>query len=424
MQRNNALSILTAPFKRRTSVPPALFLIPLLTDFSGMLLIFTVSRNLAELDVGLLKMGLIGAGHAATASLSSFVFGTLSDRIGRKKLIIPGIILLLMSSTVCLIVPFGRGVFLSMYWLSALSLGMIHPATIAWINRGEEKTNHSRSVSGNLIRFCIAWNLGVLSSQFFGGKLFTIGPEIPLFCAAILALANLIVVIVLSRTATDESRAAPDGDRIAEETPVAAEPHIDSHASGIDISSTFVRLSWLANIGGAFSVSTILHLFPQLAVSLGVPADQHGTILALMRVMVICVYLVLHSTRFWQYRFGANLTVQACAIAGLISIYFAQSPVHLYFGVLGIAILIGFDYFSGIYYGNTGHGDEKRGFASGMHEASLGLGIAAGSAAGGVLGEVIGDRVPYLLAIGVLLVLTCAQMALFIKRRGLLSTRR
>ena len=120
-----------------------LFLIPLLTDFSGLLLIFTVSRQLAELDVGLMRMGLIGGGHALTASLSSYVFGSLSDRIGRKKLVIPGILLLLTSTTAYLVADFGGSTFLATYCLNAMALGMIHPATIAWINRGEAKAKHS-----------------------------------------------------------------------------------------------------------------------------------------------------------------------------------------------------------------------------------------------------------------------------------------
>jgi len=136
-----------------------------------------------------------------------------------------------------------------------------------------------------------------------------------------------------------------------------------------------------------------------------------------MRVMVIVVYLVLHSTRFWHYRFGVNLVVLACAVGGLSAISFAEGPLGLYVGVFGIAVLIGFVYFSGIYYGSTGHGDDQRGFAGGMHEATLGLGVAAGSVIGGLLGTFTGERSPYLLAIVVLLLLTALQIAVFRRRK-------
>jgi MFS family permease len=372
-----------------------------------MLLIFTVSRNLAELGAGLLVMGLVGAGHAFLASLSSFICGNLSDRVGRVQLILPGMLLLWVSATVCLLVPFGKGLFLSMYWLSAISLGMIHPATIAWINKSEMKNSFSRGVSRNLIRFCVAWNLGVLSSQLSGGWLFLLGPKTPLALSSTIALLNLIVLFLVRKKFNEEpsSEIGPSG----KELPQASSPDIQS--------KTFVQLSWLANLGGAFSVSMILHLFPQLAVSLGVPSNQHGTILAIMRITVICVYLILHHTRFWQYRYASTLTVQATAVVGLLILYFAQNPSSLYIGVLGLALLIGFDYFSGIYYSNTGNEDKKRGFASGMHEASLGLGIAAGSLSGGIAGNFLGDRIPYLLAVIVIGCLTVLQVRLFVKRR-------
>lgn len=407
--------------KQDNGLPLVVFLIPFLTDFAAMLLIFTVSRNLAELKFGLLWMGVVGAAHAFISSASSFIFGRLSDTVGRTRVIIPGILLLFGSAFICICVPFGHWLFLSMYWLSALSLGLIHPATIAWINKGEQLQSFCKSVSRNLIRFCIAWNLGVLSAQFSGGWLFLFGPKTPLACAALIALVNLVVVLYIRY-----GRRIPGFSTVGVDTSAVDSSADESASSSRDslheLSDTFVQLSWLANLGGAFSVSMILHLFPQLAVSLGVPPNQHGAILAMMRVVVICVYLVLHHTDFWKYRYVSTLAVQTVAIGGLFVLYFAQEPISLYLGVGGLAILIGFDYFSGIYYSNAGHHDEQRGFASGMHEASLGLGIAAGSLCGGIAGSIGGERVPYLLAVIVILVLTVIQMRLYAARRAGVST--
>ena len=393
-------------------LPFVVFFIPFLTDFAAMLLIFTVSRNLAELEVGLLWMGIVGAAHAFIASASSFIFGRLSDRVGRAQVIVPGILLLFASAFVCICVPFGHWLFLAMYWLGAFSLGLIHPATIAWINTGEERHSYGKSVSRNLIRFCIAWNLGVLSAQYSGGWLFLFGPNTPLACAASIALLNLLVVLHIRYGGVASRWAMRDTD--GDDKPAVPAAGDSLHG----LSDTFVQLSWLANLGGAFSVSMILHLFPQLAVSLGVPPNQHGAILAMMRVVVICVYVVLHHTDFWKYRYFSTLAVQSIAVVGLFILFFAQEPIGLYLGVGGLAILTGFNYFSGIYYSNAGHQDDQRGFASGMHEASLGLGIAAGSLCGGVAGSIGGERIPYVLAVIVILVLTGIQIALYTARRA------
>lgn len=406
------------PPKKSGRVPLLMFLMPLLTDFSGMLLIFSVSRNLAELGAGLLTMGLVGGAHALIAALSSFFFGRLSDSIGRTKLILPGMLLMIISALTCLVSPFGKGLFLSMYWTNALALGLVHPATVAWINKGEKKHHLSRGVSSNLIRFCVAWNLGVLSAQLSGGWLFLLGPKTPLVLATVMAGLNLIVLFSMMRTFPDRTEGEEGPEIKSGAVPPEQITSTESSGGVPDLQSkTFVQLSWLANLAGAFSMSMILHLFPQLAVSLGVPSNQHGTILALMRVLIICIYFVLHNTRFWQYRYASTLTVQGAAVTGLLVLYFAQSTLSLYIGVVGLAILIGYDYFSGIYYSNSGNDDRKRGFASGMHEASLGLGIAAGSVSGGIVGTFLGERSPYLLAVLVIIILTFVQARLIIKNK-------
>jgi len=412
-------------------LPRSLLAIPFLTDVAGMLLIFAVSRSMAETGASLAVLGFIGAGHAAAASVSSFVAGPLSDRFGRARLIVPGMLVLLAVSLVSAIVETGGAVSLAAYWTSALSLGMIHPATIAWFNTGERAggSQGSQGISGNLVRFCISWNLGILVAQSGGGALYLLGPR-PLFVAAGLVSAlDLILAVrvgrVMSHRRTDrraaESRES-DGFMIETSETRAGLGSIgeagDRHDLATDrMSATFVRLAWLANLGGAVAVSMVLHLFPRLAVGLGIESDLHGAILAGMRVVAIAVYLVLHRTGFWQYRFAANSVVQLTAMGGLLVVFFAGTAPMLLLGLSGIALLMGFNYFSGIYYGSSGHEEERRGFASGMHEATLGLGIAVGSAAGGLIGTVAGDRSPYLFAAGVIMVLYAIEAALFLRNR-------
>ena len=383
-----------------TKPPLLIFGIPFLTDIAGMLLIFAVGRFLAELGASVRILGFIGGGHSLFFSIASIISGSLSDRVGRVRLIIPGVVLLIISAVVCVIQSTGPILYLA-YWSSAFGLGMIHPATAAWINSGVVATGerHSRAISSNLVRFCIAWNLGVLVAQLAGGRLFVLGTKLPYLAALLVAMVDLVVVIILAVRKHGQTEAS-----LIESNPGAIKSDEPDPRTLL-----FVHLARLANIGGAVAVSMMLHLFPDIAVSLDIPADAHGAILSAFRVVTIAVYILLHKTRFWHHRFSSSVAVQVVAIGGLLLIVSARNPAMLLVGVCAVALLIGFNYFSGIYYGNAGHRDERRGFASGMHEATVGIGVAIGSAGGGIVGSALGERVPYLFAAGIIFVLLIVQ---------------
>jgi len=384
---------------QRTANSRLLYLITWVTDFAAMLLIFTVSRNLAETGAGLLKMGAVGAGISLMHCVSSLVFGRLSDRIGRRGLIFGGQVLMLLSCVGCLALHADRWPYFIAYFTAGVGLGMIYPALIAWLNQGGQPGVGSAHVSRILVRFCLAWNLGMISGQMAGGWLFQFEHRWPIGLAVVLITINLALVLLTDRRS---SKPQPASNPLAE-------PQLRERA----ISAGFAKMSWIANLGGALSVSMILHLFPKLAVSLNVPSDRHGTMLAVMRLAVIGTYLLMHYSRFWHYRFAIALAAQAAGLAGLACLALAQGMVGLISGLMGVALLVGYNYFAGLYYSTTSRGDEGKGFVSGMHEATLGLGIAAGSMGGGIVGSLAGERTPYVLAICVVVALAVVQIVIY-----------
>ena len=390
---------MTTPAKAN---PKLLYLITWLTDFSAMLLIFTVSRYLAETQASLLKMGVAGAGISLTQCVSSVVFGRLSDRFGRRRLIFTGALVVLLSTVGCLTLSGHEWLYFLSYWSFGLGTGMIYPALIAWLTQGEEAIQGRRSIGGALIRFCLAWNVGLIFGQVSGGWLFEMGRDWPLVLAILLTAVNLVVVLMTGRRSSKPA--------------ASAVPTEVQELRQLAISAGFARMNWIANLGGAFAMSMIFHLFPKLVVSLGVPPDQQGTILAIMRVTVIGTYLLMHHTRFWHYRFAVVLSAQASAVAGLAVLAWARTGVELTAGLAGLALLLGYNYFAGLYYSNTSRGDEQRGFASGMHEATLGLGFAAGALGGGIIGDLAGERAPYLLAIAVIVALVAVQIVVYLRQ--------
>jgi predicted MFS family arabinose efflux permease len=163
----------------------------------------------------------------------------------------------------------------------------------------------------------------------------------------------------------------------------------------------------------------IMHLFPKLAFLMGVPADLHGTVLAAMRVLIVGLYLLMHNLPFWHGRFVYSVVVHGLALAGLLALFAIHSLAGLVIGLLGLAVLVGYNYFAGLYYSNAGTGSEHRGANSGMHEATLGLGLASGSICGGFVGDFAGVRAPYLLAAAVVAALLLWQVILYFRKFGI-----
>src|SRR5207237_9755185 len=87
----------------------------------------------------------------------------------------------------------------------------------------------------------------------------------------------------------------------------------------------------------------------------------------------------------------------------------AESAVPLLIGLALLGQLVGYNYFSGLFYSTAGSSHEQRALAAGIHEATLAAGMAIGTIVGGVLGSRVSQRMPSLLAAVVILVLIVGQ---------------
>ena len=385
---------------------PYLYFSTWLTDLCVTLIVFSVSRGLAESQASLLKMGVLGAVFSFLHAVSSMFFGRFSDRVGRPLIIGVGVALLTALATGCLVLEPHRPAYLVSYAAIGLAIGMIYPAMVAWINSAFHKP---QQISKGIIRFCVAWNLGIVAGQLTGGFLFPIGRKLAILVAICVALVDLGVVLIaaLSRQ-IDHSNG---------QHATVLDTDAQRLAPSLSLSSLFARLNWIANLGCAFCLSMILHLFPKLAFSLNVPSAQHGTLLAAMRGVIIALFFALHFTRFWHCRLTYPLLAQLIAVGGLSLLYTARGPGGLLAGLLGLGVFVGYNYFAGLFYSNTSSQSEARGRFSGIHEGTLGLGIAVGSLLGGVMGTVAGVKAPYLLGALVVVCLALVQVGVYLRFR-------
>ena len=374
-----------------------LYLIPWQTDFAVSLVIFAVSRGMAEADKNLFQLGVMGAIFSLTMAGSSLVCGRLSDRFAPR-------ILIAWGSFVLMTVPLLAGARYDRlsHAMLGIASGMIYPAVVVWLTQGRGVGPGRGNMNRVLMWFGLSWNLGVMAGQLGGGWLFGMNRHWPLTGAFVLSVANLCVMAAMCRHARpfNPDQIFPMGEQL-------------HHRS---LAAAYVRLAWIANLGGTFSMSMVFFLLPKLVVVMDVPSEEHGVIVATMRAIVIVVYVVMYRLKFWHFRFMTNLVSQTIAVAGLLILSMAHSTLMLWIGLIGLAQLSGFNYFASLYYSSSGSAEEKRGSASGIHEATLALGLAVGSFVGGLSGHLIGDRAPYVLAAAVVAILALVQLVLYLQQ--------
>ena len=387
----------TSVARVRSQLRLFLYLISGVADFSTFVVVFMVSRQMAEAGADQVHLGIAGAGLSLTSGIGSLSGGWLSQRFDGRKVFITGASLICLSIAGCGIVDPGSPLFMACYWLIGIGMGWLYPPLIGWLNQGEDAHTNRQAVSRRLILFCVAWNVGMMCGQLTAGTLFDWGPDKAYLTSCLLALANVVLTTIAVRWVK----------------PLPAVPIelTQQTAEKSELANAFKRLSWLANMGGMFGASLVLYLLPGFVVHIGISADDHGKLLAAWRVVIIATYLLMHNAGFWHFRFATSLATQILGACGLVVISQAGSDVTLFIGLAMFGQLIGFNYFSGLFYSTAGSSNEKRALAAGIHEATLAAGMSVGTLAGGKIGDLMGDREPYLFAAAIMLLLMIVQSA-------------
>lgn len=368
-----------------------------LTDLAGFMVIFAVSRGLAEQKSPQWYLGIVGAGLSFSAGLGSIIGGWLANTWDGRKVFVAGAVLMVFSIVACWWGDPRSSWFLPLYWLLGIGIGSLYPPLVGWLNQGEVSHVQSHSVSRTLILYCISWNFGMMCGQLTAGKLFLMGASWTYGAALAVGVVNLVVAVFASRLVP--ALPASLNEEVAP-VPVSREAAL---------ATSFKRIGWIANLGGMFGGSMVVHLLPDLAVNIGVHADRHGELLACWRVAIIVTYLLLHVSQFWHFQFKTSVLSQLLAVVGLMVIGLSNSAWMLLGGLVLLGQMVGYNYFSGLYYSTIGSSDENRALAAGIHEATLATGMAVGTIVGGFLGYNVNFRVPYLFAAGVLVVLVGVQ---------------
>ena len=95
----------------------ALYSVCFLTDFSAFIIVFTVSRGLAETKIDTGTLGLVGAGLSFSAGIGSLVGGWLSDKYDSRVIFLNGSVGIILSSVSLGIAAPDFLQWIPFYWL-------------------------------------------------------------------------------------------------------------------------------------------------------------------------------------------------------------------------------------------------------------------------------------------------------------------
>jgi len=367
-------------------------------DLSVAGLIFAISRRAAELGASAGALGLLGATWPVPYIIASLVSGRLSDRVGRRNIA-------LIGSVVACIITFACArttnipLLIGLTAVFGLGIGFFWPPVIAWISDGPR----GAALHKRLTQFGVAWNIGLLCGFALTGWVFRRWPQLA-FDIPTFGLGVIIILLLLP-----------------------ARPHHTKEENTFELPAVpagrgFRKSAWMANFGVRLANAGVAAIFPQLATRLGIAADAHGGLLAVMNATAMLMIAAMQVLTFWHVRLWPLWLAQAvCAVTAVaIGLTNTMGLLLAAFAVMGV--VSGYSYQASIYF--TLQEMTEKGKGSGLHEAFLAGGLLTGPLLAGWAGNAFGLRAPYFFCAAALLVIIAVQVVVVIlKRREYLPRR-
>ncbi len=362
------------------------YLAAFLMDLCLGLMSFAVPLVALRLGAGSLQLGFVGAGafvYAATCVFS----GRASEQLGRRA-----------SCALGALTAAAAGVSMtaarSIPWLFALQCcasfgqGLFWPPLQAWLAEQRDP----RPLAGSLGRFNFAWSTGLTLGPLVAGLLAGKAVRLPLSVAAAGYVGVLLMVLLI----------AP-GDRATEDADARPRPRREA--------LSFLYIAWVCNFASWFMSVGVKVLFPELAQALAISKPTLGWLIAAIGLGQMAAFWGLGRGRWWQYRLWPIVGAQAVGMAAMMLLAVGRTTPVFLVGMLLAGGMTGMTYTASLFYSLRAPG-AGRGVRTGMHEATLGVGILLGPLMGGWLADTTANlRTPYVLACAVIAATALAAAA-------------
>ncbi|ANF96471.1 MFS transporter [Paenibacillus bovis] len=371
--------------------------------FTGIGLVIPIMPTyMNELHIGGSILGLMVAAFSISQLVFSPFTGRLSDRVGRKKLIIAGMVIFAVSEWLFAIANAPGLLFVSRM-IGGLGAALIMPSVMAYA--ADITSNEERGAGMGFINAAIT--TGFIIGPGIGGLLAEYGIRVPFYAAAIAGLiAAVATLILLPESLSPERRAQLATVQDAGPRSSLVRQLMESYRKPYFLSLVivFVASFGLANYETVFSLF-VDHKF-------GFTARDIAIIITFGSIAGAVVQATIFG---WMInRFGGQRLIVICLIASAVFIMLTLM-VHTYFliFVVTFAVFLAMDILRpAIGTQLSQNAGDEQGYIAGLNSAYTSLGNIAGPVIAGALFD-LDINYPYVLAAVVLCV--CFMLAMRVK---------
>ena len=347
---------------------------------------------LIELKANPVELGLVGTLTSSVQMAIANLMGRLSDRLGRRRLLLIAPLLFLAS---CILVTLARKVWviLALSALNGLCLSMFWPSFQAWVADRQTGSRLARDI-GSLN---LSWTAATLVGPVLSGFLYSSYPQLPFLLAAALAFTVFFLILTFLQ------------DRKTE---------LVKHVEVMDSETNhwqrnFLVASWVANFASWFIVGNVRYQFPKLARELNTTPQMIGVLQSCIGLALFFGFFVLRKSDRWHFKKFHLLGVHLFGTAGILLIILSSDPMLFALAFMLIGLSTSMTYYSSLYYAL--HLIKKKGRGTGIHESIVASATLSGPFLGGIAAYHTNLRTPYLLCLAVMFTAFIAE--LFLTRR-------
>jgi len=375
-----------------------IYLAALLMDMGTSSITLGVTAFANKLGASSLIIGAMAAVNRLLYAIFCQVFGKLSDRISRKRIIQ---IACLSFSLLYLIVPFCKELkqLVILFPLTGIILSAVWPALEAWVGeRGNRRTLIKRVRTFNL-----SWAGGLMIGYVSGGYIHGLHVFAPFYLASAAALCAVASITIQPNPLNRETERRDD-----------VSPQSDAAPGQLVVKYRY--LSWVAVFTTYLTLGIMRYIFQKLIYDMGMEPRVFGRLMMCQTGAQFLMFFILGSTERWHYRFAPLVAFQVLGSIGFLSVWLTNSLGLWVIGLVAIGLNTGMTYFSSIYYSLCG--DVDLGSNAGRHETIIHSGVFLSTIIGGVLADYIGLKSPYIFCAVVMLIGLPVQLFILRKRHS------
>lgn len=365
--------------------------VPFWMDLSASVFYLAAPLVLIDLGGNPIELGLIGTITASVHMIVANLAGRLSDRFGRRALMVAGPLIFGISCLLMTQTGNVKGV-LALAALNGFSMAIFWPAFQAWV----AESQNGSGLAKNIGTFNMSWTTSHLIGPTMSGYFFSLYARLPFWFAAALAFA---LFLVMRASATERSPRPGKGTG-----------PLPSKEGGTAQEKKFLYAIWVANFASWFILGNVRYQFPKLAWELDMSPFAIGLLMSCLGLAQFLGFFFLRGSVRWHFNRFYLLGAQVLAAAALLLIIFVHQHLSFASAFILIGLCASLTYYSSLYY--TVRLIKKKGKGTGLHESILGSGVVLGPILGGIMAHSVGLRAPYILCLGVLATVIVIELSL------------